>query len=88
MFLELDPTTAEQLKMAEVECSRDAEAGGVLESEGPVVLFTSKFDRECYIGLARNLLGNDIVDELLALEPKAELRVVPVGEKLVRITRT
>lgn len=88
MFLELDPTTAERLKMAEVQCSRDAGAGGVLETEGPVVLFTSKFDRECYIALARDLLGNEVVDVLLALEPKAELRVVLVGEKLVRLTQT
>lgn len=88
MFLELDPATAQRLKIAEVDCSADDSAGGVLATEGPVLLFTSVFDRDCYIGRARGLLGDDIVDALLGLDPKAELRIVNVEERMVRITET
>jgi hypothetical protein len=76
LVLELDASTAAELKQLEIDCSNGHATAGFFSINLPVVFVNPNVDRDCYVRGARNLLGYNVVERLSQNDWRFETAVV------------
>jgi hypothetical protein len=64
LVLELDASTAAEIRQLEIDCSSGYGSAGLFSINLPVVFVTPEVDRECFVRGVRNLLGDHVAERL------------------------